>query len=296
MDQIIMDGLEKDETIGFIVEKFNEIPIDESTKKKIISITKFSKIPVTFRETNTFMFCPNRKTIVQLESGNYSIVDLPKESYNCKIRDCINPLSNNTMIDLKIIPIDGQTNQLFVKTLTGKSMTIVINLAEPIYEIKRMIQDKQGIPPDQQTLIFAGYALSNDLPISYYNIQKESTLHLVTRLRGGMHHVSSGRTDYCSTNPPKFDNTVNEKDKVPAAEINVSFLDENHKIQYMKLFVHPNCPVDTINKIVLMETDPDFFNNMTKYEFLNIDTNLLDMLGTAAVLRYINRKIMENIV
>ena len=86
--------------------------------------------------------------------------------------------------------------RLFLKTLTGKTITIDAHASLSVQDLMKKIQNREGIPPDQQRLIFAGKQLEEGNTLDHFGIQGEMTLHLVLRLRGGMYHPAAGRDGY----------------------------------------------------------------------------------------------------
>ena len=115
--------------------------------------------------------------------------------------------------------------EIFVKTLTGKTIAIETNPSDTVDHIKTLIQDEEGMPPDQQRLIFGGFPLPDGEIIGCF-AEPGSTLHMVLRLRGGMMHVSSAYKDF-----------VKLGDKAPLMKIRLLLPNGEHE----GMRVSPNC-------------------------------------------------------
>lgn len=228
------------------------------------------------------------KTFLLHENVLYNIVSprIIEDDWPLTVGHNLNPILNKSQV--KIIDESQKEINITVVSLCSHKICLKTKPIDTVKSIKEKISKSDGIPVTQQRLIFKGTELEDKTPIGYYDIIEGSKINMMLNLRGGMHLIPNGHTDYCSTlHPSSATGCPSNSEGVYHYVINVKYVDNDGKLLTKEMNIHPQVPTDHVKRMIGAETDQNYFAGLTVKELEEFD-KYKEQLSEKSLLRYID--------
>lgn len=260
-----------------------------------ISLKMKSTVTITIDLPDSHMYyCLTNKNIYYIkvltcdETCNFNYGGFTNEILDKQLTDFTEICSK--IIEIKfysIEPLQRARFNVFLKSLSGSVISIDVYENMLVIDLKRHIMKIEGIPVEQQRLICLGKNLVDDWVLS--DKYKHCMVHIILGLRGGMHHYSSGRSDYCSVKPPVTQLEKNMLKVITFSIIKSIDIVDGLVCKQLTLYIHPDCPISMIGKIIGLEYCPEYLDNLTKQQISDIvKSNILELLSKQTITRILD--------
>ena len=207
----------------------------------------------------------------------YPLRALSENEYlkNLRVKDIAHPLTKRLVLSVECGNVKvseratgsqkpgSNSFQIFVKSLTGWTHTFEVVPHETVGALKRRMQDRELCDARMARLLYSGIELEdNEETMGYYGIAKESTIHLVYRLRGGMMHESSGRDDYDNSPQSPTLRVLNVAYALGGGDVLC------RRLQTITLRIEEGSTPEHVRHVFEMETNTSYFNTLSAHSLI----------------------------